>query len=248
MENILVVNSNSIERGQTVNMLKARGFDVLGVSNGFEAMIKAKKYTFDVVVIDIPSPHGEDVKVANTFRDSETLSKIPIIVATNYNDEEIVNQLRGQHVTAIMPRPMDFVMLSKLVSQINKVSKTDIQKTILLAEDDRTVSDAVSFMLSKSGYNVFCAYDGLDAVEMAKILMPSAIVMDFMMPGATGTSATEQIRAMKYISDTVIIGHTASVNPEIVRKSMKAGCNTLFGKPAEIPTLVAKIEEFLSSK
>lgn len=245
MENILVINNNNIERGQMVNMLKARSFDVLGVGNGFEAMIKAKKYTFDAVVIDISSPHGEDLKVANTFRNSETLGKIPIIVATNYKDDEIVTKLREQKVTAIMPRPMDFEMLSKIVAQLSKVSRTTMQKTILLAEDDRTVSDAVSFLLFKSGYNVFCAFDGLVAVEMAKVLMPSAIIMDFMMPGSTGTSATEQIRSMKYIKDVVIIGHTASVNQEIVMKSMAAGCNTLYRKPADIEVLVHKIEEFL---
>lgn len=246
MENILVVNGNSIERGQVINMLKARGFEVLGVANGFEGMIKAKKYTFDVVLIDVITPHGEDVKIANTFRTSETLSKLPIIVAASFKDEAIIKKLKEQNVNAIIERPMDFQLVSRIVSQLNRVSKVDFQKTVLLCEDDRTVSDAIAFSLFKAGYNVFCAYDGLEAVNMAKVVMPDAILMDFMMPMSTGTTAAEQIRNVPHIKDIPIIGHTASVNQEIVMKSIKAGCNALLRKPVELDVLTAKIEELTS--
>ncbi len=66
---------------------------------------------------------------------------------------------------------------------------------ILVCDDDRKIVDAIEIYLSKEGYNVLKAYDGIEAVNMLKENTNIALLLiDIMMPRMDGIHATVKIR------------------------------------------------------
>ena len=65
---------------------------------------------------------------------------------------------------------------------------------ILVCDDDREIVEAVEIYLSKEGYNVIKAYDGLEAIEILKKEDIQLLLIDIMMPRLDGLRATLKIR------------------------------------------------------
>ena len=61
---------------------------------------------------------------------------------------------------------------------------------ILVCDDDREIAGAIEIYLRNEGYNVFKAYDGVQALEIAGKQKLHLIIMDVMMPGMDGVQAT----------------------------------------------------------
>ena len=65
---------------------------------------------------------------------------------------------------------------------------------ILVCDDDREIVEAIEIYLSKEGYNVIKAYDGLEAIEILKKEDIQLLLIDIMMPRLDGLRATLKIR------------------------------------------------------
>lgn len=69
-----------------------------------------------------------------------------------------------------------------------------MQKKILVVDDERPIADILQFNLKKEGYDVHCAYDGDQAVEMVEELQPDLILLDIMLPGRDGMEVCREVR------------------------------------------------------
>ena len=70
---------------------------------------------------------------------------------------------------------------------------------IMVCDDDREIAGAVEIYLRNEGYNVFKAFDGQQALEIARRQPIHLIIMDVMMPKMDGIQATMKIREEKNI-------------------------------------------------
>jgi FixJ family two-component response regulator len=69
-----------------------------------------------------------------------------------------------------------------------------VAQSILVAEDERNLVEALSFLMERAGYDVSVARDGPATVEMARRLKPDLVLLDIMLPGYDGF---EVIAALK---------------------------------------------------
>ena len=81
----------------------------------------------------------------------------------------------------------------------NREKVTPDQIKILVCDDDKEIAGAIEIYLHNEGYNVFKAYDGLEALEIVKREELHLIIMDIMMPKMDGVQATMRIRSEKNI-------------------------------------------------
>lgn len=102
---------------------------------------------------------------------------------------------------------------------------------ILLVEDEPLNQEIVRAMLEEVGLNVYCAADGLEAVECAQAGRFDLILMDMNMPNKDGLEATYDIRGVAQHAHTPIIAMTANAFVEDREACLKAGMNDHIGKP-----------------
>lgn len=114
--------------------------------------------------------------------------------------------------------------------------------TILVVEDDLSLSDVLCFTLRRSGFNVTAVHDGLAALEAWQAVQPSLLVLDLNLPKLDGLSVCRQIRAQ---SDTPIIILTVRGSDEDVVKGLELGADDYVVKPFSPKQLVARIRAVL---
>lgn len=112
--------------------------------------------------------------------------------------------------------------------------------SILLVEDDPMQRDLISRILQRSGYEVWLAFDGLEAVNLASARYPDIILMDALLPIMNGLDATRQLKKQPSTSHIPVIMLTAYVLIDaLVAKTY--GCDDFELKPINFSTLLAKI-------
>ncbi|MEL0456548.1 response regulator [Flavobacteriaceae bacterium SZ-1-7] len=116
--------------------------------------------------------------------------------------------------------------------------------SVLVAEDNRTNQKVIKFLLERQGADCTFAKNGLEAVELYKILDFDIIFMDIYMPDMDGYQATKFIKeTAKYaINKTPIIAVSASAFEEDINNAKLAGIDDFLAKPIE----VVKLRELLT--
>jgi two-component system, cell cycle response regulator DivK len=118
---------------------------------------------------------------------------------------------------------------------------------ILVIEDAQSNARLVQVALETSGYEVHCAFTGLEALEMAGTLRPALIIIDLRLPGSSldGWEVIKRIREDPELRATPIIVTAVEVFPEDRTRAFDAGCDAYFTKPFKIQTLRAEIAEYI---
>jgi two-component system cell cycle response regulator DivK len=116
---------------------------------------------------------------------------------------------------------------------------------ILLVEDNEMNRDMLSRRLTRKGFEVVCAVDGAQAVEMARAERPDLILMDLNLPVLDGWEATRQLKGAAETCAIPIIALTAHALSGDSQKALDAGCNDYDIKPIELPRLLEKIAALL---
>ena len=119
-------------------------------------------------------------------------------------------------------------------------------KKILVVDDDKNICELLNLYLKKEGYEVVFAYDGSEAVNMAKTENPNLILLDVMMPVMNGYEATEKIRSSNHpLATTIpIIAQTANAFQDDIKKVKEVGMNAHISKPIEEENLLKILAEF----
>jgi CheY-like chemotaxis protein len=116
---------------------------------------------------------------------------------------------------------------------------------ILLVEDDEANIKTISTYLEAKGYEICCATNGLEALEMVQAKHPDLILMDVQMPEMDGLEATQKIRQMPDVAAIPIIALTALAMEGDREKCLEAGATMYLGKPVKLKQLVSQIQTLL---
>ncbi len=117
---------------------------------------------------------------------------------------------------------------------------------ILLVEDNEMNRDMLSRRLTKLGYDVRIAVDGVEGVAQARALKPDLVLMDMSLPLKDGWEATAELKADAETRQIPIIGLSAHAMDGDREKAMQAGCDDYDTKPVELERLLGKIEALLA--
>ncbi|GAA4807446.1 response regulator [Litoribaculum gwangyangense] len=117
---------------------------------------------------------------------------------------------------------------------------------VLVAEDNKMNQKVIKFLLEQQGAQCTFAKNGLEAVELYKILDFDLIFMDIYMPDMDGYQATKFIKeADKYaLKHTPIIAVSASAFEKDLIKAKLAGIDDFLAKPIEVVKLKALLSKY----
>ena len=89
-----------------------------------------------------------------------------------------------------------------------------INKKILVADDETHVRRVLELKLKNRGYQVITAANGLEALELIRMQQPDAVITDINMPGMTGESLCRMTDPLKRERPFLTIVITARISPE----------------------------------
>jgi len=114
---------------------------------------------------------------------------------------------------------------------------------VLVVEDDKNISLALTMRLKAMGYKVSSAADAVYAMNEAVRCMPEVVLLDINLPGGDGFVVADRLRASTELSQTPIIFITASKDPNLRMKAGKYGASRFIEKPFQAAQLTDAIDQ-----
>ena len=118
-------------------------------------------------------------------------------------------------------------------------------KKILLVEDDKFNRIMLNRRLELKNFNVLCAHNGQEAINIAISEIPDLILMDLSIPIKDGLTATKEIKKNKVTMDIPVIALTAHAMDTDRDEALEAGCDEFATKPVKFQALLNKMELLL---
>jgi two-component system, OmpR family, alkaline phosphatase synthesis response regulator PhoP len=118
-----------------------------------------------------------------------------------------------------------------------------MRRRLLLVEDDPTLRRALSFNLTREGYEVAAAADGEAALEAARSDRLDLILLDVMLPGMSGIEVLRTLRREGVTTPVIVLSAKGDEIDRVV--GLKVGADDYVTKPFSRPELLARIEAVL---
>jgi two-component system OmpR family response regulator len=110
---------------------------------------------------------------------------------------------------------------------------------VLIVEDERRMADVIHRALAKDGVAADVATDGGEALELATIVDYDAIVLDVMLPGATGFDVCRELRRREVWAPVLMLTALEAVHDRVA--GLDSGADDYLTKPFALAELMARL-------
>lgn len=114
-----------------------------------------------------------------------------------------------------------------------------MNKKILIADDEKNITDIIAFNLQKEGFEVVCAQDGQQALKLFEEKNPDLVLLDIMMPVMNGIEVCSQIREKSQVPIIMLTARADEVDKVL---GLETGADDYVTKPFSISELIARIK------
>ena len=237
--NIMVVDDLRSIRLTLGGILEDKGYNVVTVENGYQAIEAAKKTQFDVIFMDIKMPGINGVQ---TFREIKKITPgTAVIMMTAYSVEDLVKEALEEGAYAVIYKPFD---VDKIIATIDDLLHEKI--LVLVVDDQFNDRETLKATLEDKGYRVGTAKDGNETVKIVREKHYDIIFMDVKLPGMDGVETFERVKQIDPTA-TVIMMTGYSVE-DLVEKAVNEGAFTCIYKPFDMEKVVGLVESITREK
>jgi CheY-like chemotaxis protein len=140
----------------------------------------------------------------------------------------------------------------QVISQAD-VSKDDVEvmsrgRVVMVVDDEKIIADTLSIILSREGFSTVTAYDGISALNLAKLHRPQLMISDVMMPKMTGVELAIAVTEM--LPDCRILlfsGQAATV--DLLYEARQAGYSfTTLTKPVHPTDMLRRVKTYFQGE
>lgn len=112
-------------------------------------------------------------------------------------------------------------------------------KKILVVDDEKPIADILQFNLKKEGYDVYCAYDGNQAIEMVNEIVPDLILLDIMLPKKDGMEVCREVRKKFEMPIIMLTAKDSEIDKVL---GLEFGADDYVTKPFSTRELIARVK------
>lgn len=116
---------------------------------------------------------------------------------------------------------------------------------ILIVDDEQDLVKLVRFHLEKDGYKVISAFNGEDALFLARKERPELIILDLMLPSIDGLEVCKKLKTDTELANIAIVMLTAKGEESDITVGLKLGADDYVTKPFSPKELVARVQAVL---
>jgi len=117
---------------------------------------------------------------------------------------------------------------------------------ILLAEDERSLSRAVSALLKRNCYEVDAVYDGTEALNNLQNAEYDGVILDIMMPGMDGIAVLKAFRQHNTATPVLLLTAKSEIKDKVL--GLDSGANDYLTKPFAPQELLARLRAMTRGK
>ena len=110
---------------------------------------------------------------------------------------------------------------------------------LLIAEDERSLSKALTVILEKNNYSVDAAYDGEEALDYLSVGEYDGLILDIMMPKMDGLTVLKRLRAKGNSIPVLMLTAKSEIDDRVT--GLDCGANDYLTKPFDTKELLARI-------
>jgi two-component system response regulator RegX3 len=114
--------------------------------------------------------------------------------------------------------------------------------TVLVVEDEESYVEALQIGLSREGFDVVVARDGIDALARFRERPPDLVLLDLMLPRLSGVEVCRQIRAASRVPIIMVTAKSTETDTVV---GLELGADDYVAKPYRVRELVARIRAVL---
>ncbi|MGD9234387.1 MAG: sigma-54 dependent transcriptional regulator [Desulfobacterales bacterium] len=124
-----------------------------------------------------------------------------------------------------------------------KITKDNVfsQKRLLIIDDEENMRHMLSSMLKKSGYRVYTASNGAEALDMVDQTLYDFILCDLKMPGMSGMEFFEAARDKLWATTVIMMSAYASIDTAV--EAMKKGAYDFISKPFKLDEVLLTLKK-----
>ena len=260
---VLVVDDLRTDREIISRYVRSWGMNCDASSSareGLELMAQAVAAgtPYDIAVLDYAMPGMDGIQMGCAIRINRAYDHTRLVMLTGYDQRYLFDEAKVAGFSVCMTKPIrQSELYDALAVEVHdRVAATNInevnvaqqqipqeadRKLILLVEDNAVNQRLAQHHLAKMGYDVHTVVNGLEAVEVARTLPYSAILMDCQMPVMDGFEATRMIRlAEQGRARRPIIAMTANAMQGDRERCLDVGMDDYISKPIS-PQQVSKV-------
>jgi CheY-like chemotaxis protein len=104
-------------------------------------------------------------------------------------------------------------------------------KKVLIVDDEKNILTTLNIYLSREGYNVMTACDGIEAIKNAFEFLPDIIFLDIILPGIDGYLVCKALKAEENTKNIPVVFMSAKSEKKDIEEAFEAGCDDYLVKP-----------------
>jgi len=120
-------------------------------------------------------------------------------------------------------------------------------KHVLIIEDEPNIIEAISFILTRDGWQVDTHSNGHDAVAVVRARAPDLVILDVMLPGRSGYDILTDLRAQPETRNLPILMLTARGQARDREMAEKAGASRFMTKPFSNADVIEALNALVAS-
>ncbi|MCZ0702243.1 two-component system response regulator VicR [Natronobacillus azotifigens] len=114
-----------------------------------------------------------------------------------------------------------------------------MSQKILVVDDEKPIADILKFNLEKEGYDVVCAYDGEQAIELTKQENPDLLLLDIMLPVMDGNEVCREIRKTHNMPIIMLTAKDSEIDKVL---GLELGADDYVTKPFSNREVIARVK------
>ena len=185
---ILVIDDDPAARDIIQRFLIREGFNALSTSSGETGLRLAKEQSPAAILLDVKMPNLNGWEVLSRLKSDPDLANIPVVMVTIVDDQAL-----GVALGAVdyLLKPIDY---NRLLTLLQPYQTKNSAASVMVVEDNMDNREMIGRQLTKAGWRVLEAENGLDALAMLQVEQPGIILLDLMMPEMDGFEFIRELR------------------------------------------------------
>jgi DNA-binding response OmpR family regulator len=132
-------------------------------------------------------------------------------------------------------------------SDANPAGPAGAGRHVLLIEDEANIAEAIRFILMRDGWTVSLLADGVGATDRVRAMQPDLVILDLMLPGASGLDILGALRADPATAAMPVLMLTARGQTRDREAAARAGASGFMAKPFSNAEMLAQVRALVAT-